>query len=128
MISPAAQQASQPIPLAVRRAALLVRIQAAREQTADVVQHLAADVRATEQSRRSIQTGWKVFKAAAVAAGVIWSFNATSRLGRGRRFFTLAVSMLSMMRTMRRASAFLRPFSQLTQSTQLLQPSKGSPS
>ena len=123
MIAPAARHVALPMPLSVRRAALLVRIQAAREQTASVVQYLAADVRATEQSRRSIQTGWKVFKAAAVAAGVIWSFNATSRLARGRRFFTLAVSMLSTMRAMRRASAFLLPF---LQSTQSLQPSKGS--
>ena len=127
MITPV-RQASLPMPLAARRAALLVRIQAAREQTASVAQYLAADVRATEQTRRSIQTGWKVFKAVAVAAGVIWSFNATSRLGRGRRFFTFAVSMLSTMRAMRRASAFLLPFTRPTQSTQSLQPSRGSPS
>ena len=119
MTDSAGLHASIPTPLAARRAALQLRIQHAREQTASVVQNLAADVRATEQTRRSIQTGWKVFKAAAVAGGVIWSFNATSRLGRGRRFLTFAVSMLSAMRTMRRVSALLLPLTQL---------SKGKPS
>lgn len=116
MMVPAIRRAPPPpLPLAVRRAALVVRIHAAREETADVVRTIAADLRATERTRRSIQNGWKVLKAAVVAAGVIWSFNATSRIGRGRRFFTLAVSLLSTLRAMRRISAFLLPFTQLHQ-------------
>ena len=114
MMVPALRRAP-PLPLAVRRAALIVRIHVAREETADVVRYIAADLRATEHTRRSIQSGWKILKAAVVAAGVIWSFNATSRIGRGRRFFTLAVSLLSTMRAMRKISAFLLP---LTQSLQ----------
>lgn len=114
MIVPAVLRAP-PLPLAVRRAALVVRIHAAREETAGVVRTIAADLRATEHTRRSIQSGWRILKASVVAAGVIWSFNATSRIGRGRRFFTLAVSLLSTMRAMRKISAFLLP---LTQSLQ----------
>ena len=114
MTDSAGRNGSIPIPLEERRLALQLRIQRAREETGSIVQHLAADVRATEQTRRSIQTGWKVFKAAAVAGGVIWSFNATSRLGRGRRFLTFAVSMLSTMRAMRRVSSLLSPFTQLS--------------
>ncbi len=114
MIAPAMHRAP-PLPLAVRRAALIVRIHAAREETSDVVRMIAADVRATERTRHSIHTGWKVLKASVVAAGVIWSFSATSRIGRGRRFFTLAVSLLSTMRAMRKVSAFVLP---LTQSLQ----------
>ena len=119
MTDSAVHHMSVPIPLAARRETLQLRIQRAREQTGDIVQRLAADVRATEKTRRSIQTGWKVFKAATVAGGVLWSFSATSRLGRGRRFFTLAVSILSTMRAMRRVSALLLPLKQL---------SKGKPS
>ena len=122
MTDSVSRHGSIPIPLEERRIALQLRIQRAREQTSSVIQHLAADVRATEQTRRSIQTGWKVFKAAAVAGGLIWSFNATSHLGRGRRFFTLAVGMLSTMRAMRKANKLVLPL------TQLFQTSKGSPS
>lgn len=114
MIVPTVHRAP-PLPLAARRAALVVRIHAAREETAGVIRNITTDFRATERTRRSIQSGWKVFKASAVAAGVIWSFNATSRMGRGRRFFTLAVSLLSTMRAMRRVSALLLPFTQLHQ-------------
>ena len=100
--------------LAARRTSLLTRIHAAREETAEVGRHLAADVRATERSRIAIQSGWKIFKASAVAAGVIWSFNATSGGGRSRRLFTVAVSLLSTMRTLRRMGALLGPLAQLT--------------
>jgi hypothetical protein len=101
-----------PLPLATRRIALQGRIRVAREETADVLQHLANDVRATDQTRRRVQNGWQLVKAATVAAGVVWSFNATSNSGRGRRFFTLAVSVLSSMRALRKISAFLLPLTQ----------------
>ncbi len=90
-----------------RRTLLLGRIHVAREETAVVFQHLANDVRATEKTALVIQGTWKLLKAAAVAAGVVWSFNAASNSGRGRRLITLAISVLSAMRTMRRVSAIL---------------------
>ncbi|MEO8384899.1 MAG: hypothetical protein ABI583_06645 [Betaproteobacteria bacterium] len=89
-----------------RRTALLIRIHAARAETAVVLEYVANDIRATDKTRLAIQGSWKLFKAAALAAGVVWSFNASSNSGRGRRFFTLAVSMLSAMRTLRRVTAF----------------------
>ncbi|MCY7389405.1 MAG: hypothetical protein LH481_15335 [Burkholderiales bacterium] len=101
-----------PLALAARRAALLVRIHAARAETADISRHLAGDLRATEHTRRAILGGWKIFKASVLAAGVIWSFNATSRLARGRRFLTLAFSALSTIRAMRRLGTFLLPLTQ----------------
>jgi hypothetical protein len=103
-----------PLSLAVRRASLLVRIHAARRETADVGRLIAVDLEGLARSQRAIHAGWKVFKASLVAAGVIWSFNATSRIGRGRRLFTLAVSLLSTMRAMRRISSFLGPLLQTT--------------
>ena len=101
-------------PLEARRAALLLRIHAAREETVEIGRRLANDLRATERSRIALQSGWKIFKASAVAAGVIWSFNATSSGGRSRRLFTVAVSLLSTMRTLRRIGALLGPLAQLT--------------
>ena len=106
MITPA-RSGAPPVPLEERRALLLVRIHAAREETAVVLQHVANHVRATEKTALVIQGTWKVLKAAAVAAGVVWSFNAASNGGRGRRIITLAISMLSAMRTVRRVSAIL---------------------
>ena len=97
----------QHLPLENRRTLLLARIHVAREETTVVLEHLAIDARATEKTRLAILGGWKILKAAAVAGGVIWSFNAASNGGGGRRFFTLAVSILSAMRTMRRVSAIL---------------------
>lgn len=101
--------------LASRRVALLARIHLAREETAEVGRLLATDLHATERTRRSILTAVKVLKASAVAAGVIWTFNATSNIGRGRRFVTLAISLLSTVRAMRKVGLFLSPFTQISQ-------------
>lgn len=109
---------AHPVPqqsLSARRVALLARIHLAREETAEVGRLLATDLQATERTRRSILTALKVLKASAVAAGVIWSFNATSNIGRGRRFVTLAISFLSTVRTMRKVGAFLSPFTQISE-------------
>lgn len=96
--------------LAERRAALLTRIHAAREETAQAGRLVAEDLKKTE---RSIHSGWKLLKMTAFAAGLIWSFNAASRVGRGRRFLTLAISLLSTVRTVRRVGALLMPFMKL---------------
>ena len=114
MNAPVAARAYRSFPLAARREILLTRIHAARDDTTKIGRHLANDLRATERSRIAIQSGWKIFKASAVAAGVIWSFNATSGGGRSRRLFTVAVSLLSTMRTLRRMGALLGPLAQLT--------------
>ena len=108
-------QAAPQLSLASRRVNLLARIHLAREETAEVGRLLATDLHATERTRRSILTAVKVLKASAVAAGVIWTFNATSNLGRGRRFVTLGISLLSTVRAMRKVSAFLSPFTQISQ-------------
>ena len=107
-------QAAPQLSLASRRVNLLARIHLAREETAEVGRLLATDLHATERTRRSILTAVKVLKASAVAAGVIWTFNATSNLGRGRRFVTLGISLLSTVRAMRKVSAFLSPFTQIS--------------
>ena len=110
----AAHAASQ-LSLASRRVNLLARIHLAREETAEVGRLLATDLHATERTRRSILTAVKVLKASAVAAGVIWTFNATSNLGRGRRFVTLGISLLSTVRAMRKVSAFFSSVTQISQ-------------
>ena len=114
---PATVHHRQRLSLPARRTALLARIHAARADTAQIGRRLIVDLHATEQSRRSILTGLKVIKASLVAAGVIWSFNASSRIGRGSRLFTIAISMLSWIRTMRKVSAFLIPLKQLPERT-----------
>ena len=96
-----------PLLLSERREALLARIHIARGQTADAGRLLAQDLQALGRSQRAIQYGWKLFKASAVAAGVIWSFNASSSLGRGRRFVTMAISLLSTMRALRKVGGLL---------------------
>lgn len=98
--------------LSARRAALLKRIEAKREATAEIGRHLAVDLQAVERSRRSIVTGLKILKAAAVAGGVIWSLNATSRIGRGSRLLSVAVSLLSSIRAMRKLGTFFTPLVQ----------------
>ena len=113
MNAPVAARAYRSLPLAARREILLTRIHAARDDTTKIGRHLVNDLRATERSRIAIQSGWKIFKASAVAAGVIWSLNATSGGGRSRRLFTVAVSLLSTMRTLRRMGALLGPLAQL---------------
>ena len=113
MTVPITRYRRQRLSLSARRIALLAHIHAAREDTAQAGRRVAADLQATERSRRSILTGLKVFKAAVVAAGVIWSFNASSRIGRGSRLFTVAISLLSWIRTVRRVGAFLSPLTQL---------------
>ena len=99
--------------LAVRRAALLARIHVARQETAEAGRRVVADLQATERSRRSILAGLKIFKATVVAAGVIWSFNASSRIGRGSRLFSIAISLLSTFRAVRKISAFFIPLTPL---------------
>ena len=98
--------------LPMQRAALLIRIYAARQTTAEVGHHLAADLEALVQLRRSFFTGLKLLRASVVAAGVIWSFNASSRIGRGSRLFTTALSLLSTVRAMRKIGALLSPLIQ----------------
>ena len=99
--------------LPVRRTALLVRIHAARQETAEAGQRVVEDFQATERSRRSIVTGLKVLKASLVAAGIIWSLNASTRIGRGSRLFTVTISLLSTIRAIRRVSALLISLTQL---------------
>ena len=98
-----------PLPLSLQRATLVARIHAAREETAVVARRVAIDLQGVERSQRSILTGLKILKASVVAAGVIWSLNATSRIGRGSRLFTIAISLLSTLRALRKVSAFLMP-------------------
>lgn len=104
-----------PLSLPARRTALLARIHAAREATVIAGQRVAGDLHATERARLSIITGLKVLKASVVAAGVIWSFNTIShnpRMGRGRRYLTMAVSLLSSIRAMRKIGALVIPLLQ----------------
>ncbi|MEP7155908.1 MAG: hypothetical protein ABI905_09045 [Betaproteobacteria bacterium] len=101
-------------PLAERREILISRIHAERGRTAELAHRLATDVRKTGRAQTYIQTGFTLLKSALVAAGVVWSFRATSHAGAGRRFFTMAVSVLSALRTLRalgKVGAFLSPFS-----------------
>ena len=100
-------------PLAARRTALLARIQAARVGTAQAGRRVAADLHATERSRRAFLTGFKIFKATLVASGVIWSLNAPSRIGRGSRLLTIAIGLFSTIRAMRRVGALLGSLTQL---------------
>jgi hypothetical protein len=98
-----------PQSLIVQRTALLARIDAARRETAQAGRQVAVDLQAVERSRQSLQTGLALLKTSVVAAGVIWSLYTSSRIGRGSRLFTIAVSLLSTIRAMRRVRAFLTP-------------------
>ena len=100
--------------LPARRVALLARIHAARLNTVQIGHRLAIDLEATERSRQSIHAGWKLLKAAAVAAGVVWSFNATTNFSRGRRFLAIAVSLLSTLRAMRKVRSYLEPLTKFS--------------
>jgi len=95
--------------LAVRRTVLLARIHAARQETVEAGGRVAADLQAMEKSRRSMLAGLKILKVTVVAAGVIWSLNAPSRIRRGSRLLTIALSLLSTMRAARKVHAFLIP-------------------
>jgi len=106
------------LPLSVRRTALLARIHAARAETAAAARLVAADLQATDRTRRNLIGAWQVLKAGAVAGGVIWSFNAASNMGKGRRFITMAFSVLSSVRAMRKIGALLAPLIQPRQPTQ----------
>jgi hypothetical protein len=97
--------------LNLQREALLLRIQAEREDTAEIGRHVALDMESLAQSRRTLLTGLKLLKASLVAAGLVWSFNASSNIGRSSRLFTMAISFLSTIRAVRKASAFLFPHS-----------------
>ena len=101
-----------PLPLSVRRTVLLARIHAAREETAVASRLVAADLQAADRTRRNLMGAWQVLKAGAVAAGIIWSFNAASNMGKGRRFITMALSMLSSLRALRQIGALLAPLTQ----------------
>ena len=105
--------------LPARRTALLERIHAAREATVVAGRRVVVDLHATERARLSIITGLKVLKASVVAAGVIWSFNTIShnpRMGRGRRYLTMAISVLSSIRAMRKIGALVIPLIQTRRS------------
>lgn len=107
--SPRTFPPGKPLPLAARRSDLLLRIQIGREETAAAGRRVGVDLQVTERARRTILTSFKVLKASLVAAGVIWSFNASSRIARGSRLITFAISMLSTARTLRRVGAFFVP-------------------
>ena len=109
MIMPLARRRSAPLSLPVRRTALLVRIHAARRETTEAGRQVATDLQSMERSRLSILAGLRLARAALIAAGVIWSLNAPSRTGRGRRLLTIAISALSIIRTLRNVRALLTP-------------------
>jgi hypothetical protein len=112
MSAPSAAVLSRDGCLPARRMALLASIQAKREATTEVGRLLATDLHMLERSRRTIVTGLKVLKTAALAGGVIWSLNATSRLGRGSRLMSVGIGVLSSIRTMRKLGAFFIPLIQ----------------
>ena len=118
MIADATLQRPLPVPppsaLSVRRTVLLARIHAARGETAAAARLVAHDLQAIDGTRRKLLGVWQVMKAGAVAAGVIWSFSAASNVGKGRRFITMALSMLSSVRAMRNIGALLAPLIQPT--------------
>lgn len=120
MIAEAASQRPLPVAstvsLAVRRTELIARIHAARKETAAAARLVTIDLQAVDRTRRKLLGVWQVAKAGAVAVGVIWSFNAVSNMGKGRRFITMAFSMLSSVRAIRKIGALLMPL--LTQSDQ----------
>ena len=116
---PARLHSQETLSLPARRTALLERIHAAREATVVAGRRVAVDLHATERTRLSIITGLKVLKASVVAAGVIWSFNTIShnpRMGRSRRYLTMAVSLLSSIRAMRKIGALVIPLLQTRRS------------
>jgi hypothetical protein len=95
--------------LTARKAALIIRIHAARAETSGIGRRLATDFRAAEQSRQKLLAGLKLFRAAAVAGGVVWSFNAVTGGSRARRLLTIALSLISTMRAVHKVGAFFRP-------------------
>ena len=104
-----------PLPLPERRVAVLARIHDARRETAEIGLCVAADLERLDRKRRAIISGWQLAQAAGLAAGVIWSIKATSHLGRGRRFITLAISFLSTMRAIRKVGSVFNVFTQSIQ-------------
>lgn len=104
-----------PVPLPERRAAVLARIHEARLETVEIGLYVADDLEALDRKRRAIVSGWQLAQAAGLAAGVIWSLKASSRLGRGRRFVTLVISLLSTMRAMRKVGSVFNVFTQSIQ-------------
>ena len=104
-----------PLPLPERRAAVLARIDEARLETAAIGLYVAADLERLDRKRRAIISGWHLAQAAGLAAGLIWSIKATSHISRGRRFVTLAISLLSTMRAMRRVGSVFNVFTQSIQ-------------
>ena len=104
-----------PLTLPERRAAVLARIRDARRETAEISLYVADDLEGLDRKRRAIISGWRLAQAAGLAAGFIWSIKATSHIGRGRRFVTLAISLLSTMRAMRRVGSVFNVFTQSIQ-------------
>ena len=109
MMSRATYRAHTRLTLPERRAAVLARIHVKREQTAVIGRLVVLDLRATERSRRSMMAGLTVLKTSLIVAGVIWSLNASSTALRGRRLFTIALSVISTLRAMRKVATFLIP-------------------
>ncbi|MEQ1517471.1 MAG: hypothetical protein ABL931_13390 [Usitatibacteraceae bacterium] len=109
MTAIAAERAPSPQSLAAQKAALIVRIHAARGETSNIGRRIATDFLTAEQSRLKLLAGLKLFRAAAVAAGVVWSFKAVTGGSRARRLFTLAVSLMSTMRAVHKVGRFFTP-------------------
>ncbi len=109
MTESAVQPLTPPVSLATRRAAVLARIHAARAESASIGVRLAVDLEATEKTRRSLVAGLNVLKASVVAAGVIWSFNAATKVKGARRVFTIILSLLSTVRALRKLQILGKP-------------------
>jgi hypothetical protein len=102
------------VPLERQREALLARIHEKRGETIELAQRLAQDIRKTGHAQNYVRTGFSLLKSAVIAGGVIWSFKATAKAGFMSRFFTMAVSALSAVRTFRalgKVGEFFSPFS-----------------
>lgn len=93
--------------LAVRREALLARIQSKRQETAEAGHLLGNDLQAAKRSWRSMQAGLTVLATCMVGVGVLWSFKAASGVSRSRRMLTVIVSFASTVRAMRAVSNIL---------------------
>ena len=105
-------------PLSRRRAALLARIHVGRRETTETGRLFAADLLTAERTTRSIFAGLRILGVCAVATCAIWGANsmrsrsastANPRLGPGSRLLTVAVSLFSTLRTLRKLALFLTP-------------------
>lgn len=121
MTGVAVRPSEPPVSLAMRRAAVLARIHIAREESASIGVRLAADLDAAEKTRRSMVAGLQVLKASVVAAGVIWSFNAATKVKGPRRVFTIILSLLSTVRALRKLQILGSPGTSPTHTAQVAQ-------